>query len=77
MFGLLAFAIVIGVPILAIVAMARVGSLKRKLDGEAPQLIARIYGLEKRVAQLEQALSSATLLPETQPAPQLRRWRRQ
>src|SRR5277367_3692654 len=70
MLGLLAFAFVIGVPLLAIGAMVRVGTLKRKVDEEAPQLIARIYGLEKRVAQLEQALSSATLLPETHPAPQ-------
>jgi len=70
MLGLLAFAIVIGVPLLAIGAMVRVGTLKRKMDDEAPRLIARIYGLEKRVAQLEQALSSATLLPETHPAPQ-------
>jgi uncharacterized membrane protein len=70
MLGLLAFAIVIGVPLLAIGAMVRVGTLKRKMDDDAPRLIARIYGLEKRVAQLEQALSSATLLPETHPAPQ-------
>jgi uncharacterized membrane protein len=70
MFGLLAFAIVIGVPVLAIVAMARVGTLKRRLDDEAPQLIARIYGLEKRVSQLEQALGAATPLPETDRAPQ-------
>ena len=70
MFGLLAFAIVVGVPALAIAAIARVGTLKRKMDDEAPRLIARIYGLEKRVAQLEQALSSATLPPETQQAPQ-------
>ena len=69
-FGLLAFAIVIGVPLLAIGAMVRVGTLKRKVDEEAPRLIARIYGLEKRVAQLEQALSSATLLPETHQIPQ-------
>jgi len=69
-FGLLAFAIVIGVPLLAIGAMVRVGTLKRKVDEEAPRLIARIYGLEKRVAQLEQALSSATLLPETPQIPQ-------
>ena len=70
MFGLLAFAIVIGVPVLAIVAIARVGALKRRLDDEAPQLIARIYGLEKRVAQLEQALDPATPHPETDRAPQ-------
>src|ERR1700722_19432761 len=69
-FGLLAFAIVIGVPLLAIGTMVRVGTLKRKVDEEAPRLIARIYGLEKRVAQLEQALSSATLLPETHQIPQ-------
>ncbi len=62
---ILGFAFVIGVPVLAIVAMTKVGSLSRKMDAEAPQLISRIFGLEKRVAQLEQALSAATLAPET------------
>ncbi|HEY0703592.1 MAG TPA: DUF2339 domain-containing protein [Candidatus Acidoferrales bacterium] len=50
--------------------MARVGALSRKLDGEAPHLISRIYGLEKRVAQLEGALASVTRVTETQPPPQ-------
>jgi uncharacterized membrane protein len=69
-FGFLAFAIVIGVPVLAIVAMARVGTLKRRLDEEAPQLIARIYGLEKRLERIEKTLASGAAVPEnTQPAP--------
>ena len=69
LFAVLAVAFVIGVPLLAIAAIVRVGSLSRKMDGEAPQLISRIFGLEKRVAQLEQALRAATLAPEAQQTP--------
>src|ERR1700678_3640874 len=58
-----------GVPILAIVAMARVGALTRKIDGETPRLIARIFSLEKRVAQLEQSLRPATEVTEAVQAP--------
>jgi uncharacterized membrane protein len=58
-----------GVPILAIVAMARVGALTRKIDGETPRLIARIFSLEKRVAQLEQSLRAATEVTEAVQAP--------
>lgn len=68
--GLLAFAIVIGIPALAIVAIARVGTLKDKMDAETPQLIARIYGLEKRLERIEKALASrATVAEDTQASP--------
>jgi uncharacterized membrane protein len=65
-FGLLAFALVLGVPVLAIVAIARVGTLKRKMDGETPQLISRIYRLEERLGLLERAITSTNKLPEDQ-----------
>jgi uncharacterized membrane protein len=68
-FGLLAFAFVIGIPVLAIVAIARVGTLKRKLDDETPQLISRIYRLEERIASLEKVLASATVSPANQQVP--------
>jgi uncharacterized membrane protein len=64
--GLLAFAIVIGIPALAIIAIVRVGTLKSKMDSETPQLISRIYRLEERLGQMEQALASGTILPESQ-----------
>jgi uncharacterized membrane protein len=66
--GLLAFAIVIGIPALAIIAIVRVGTLKSKMDSETPQLISRIYRLEERLGQMEQALASETTLPESQHA---------
>jgi uncharacterized membrane protein len=56
--GVLAFAIVIGIPALAIVAFVKVGTLKSKMDAETPQLIARIYGLEKRLERIEKALAT-------------------
>jgi uncharacterized membrane protein len=68
-FGLLAFAFVIGIPVLAIVAIARVGTLKRKLDDETPQLISRIYRLEERIGLLEKAVASATEIPADQQVP--------
>src|SRR5271154_1208293 len=68
-FGLVAFALVIGIPVLAIVAITRVGTLKRKMDDETPQLISRIYRLEERIGLLEKALASATVLPENRPVP--------
>jgi uncharacterized membrane protein len=68
-FGLVAFALVIGIPVLAIVAITRVGTLKRKIDDETPQLISRIYRLEERIGLLEKALASATVLPENRPVP--------
>jgi uncharacterized membrane protein len=66
---ILAVAFVFGFPILAILAMVRVGALTRKIDGETPQLIARVFSLERRVAQLEQSLRVATEIRETAPPP--------
>jgi uncharacterized membrane protein len=66
-FGIVAFALVIGVPVLAILAITRVGALKRKVDDETPQLISRIYRLEERIGLLEKAVASSTALPETRP----------
>jgi uncharacterized membrane protein len=66
-FGIVAFALVIGVPVLAILAITRVGALKRKVDDETPQLISRIYRLEERIGLLEKAVASSTVLPETRP----------
>jgi uncharacterized membrane protein len=61
---LFAVAIVLGFPILAIIAVIRVGALTRKTNAETPQLIARIFSLEGRVAQLEQSLRAATPINE-------------
>ena len=67
--GILAFTILIGIPALAIVAIVRVGTLKNKMDAERPQLIARIYGLEKRLERIEKALASGAPVRENlQPA---------
>ena len=68
--GLLAFTILIGIPALAIVAIVRVGTLKNKMDAETPQLIARIYGLEKRLERIEKALASGAPVPENLQAPE-------
>jgi uncharacterized membrane protein len=57
MIGLIALLFVIGVPVLAIAAFARVGAIKRKSEEETPQLISRIYGLEQRLGQIEKALA--------------------
>src|SRR6202046_631700 len=66
--GVLAFTILIGTPALAIVAIVRVGTLKNKMDAETPQLLARIYGLEKRLERIEKALASGAAVPENLPA---------
>src|ERR1700723_4551748 len=68
--GLLAFTILIGIPALAIMAIVRVGTLKNKMDAETPQLIARIYGLEKRLERIEKALASGAPVPENLQAPE-------
>jgi uncharacterized membrane protein len=67
-FGLIAFALVIGVPVLALVAITRVGTLKHKMDDETPQLISRIYRLEERIGLLEKSLTSASALRESRAA---------
>jgi uncharacterized membrane protein len=67
--ALLVVAFVLGFPILAIIALVRIGALARKTDAETPQLIARIFSLERRVAQLEQSLRAATEVKDATLAP--------
>jgi uncharacterized membrane protein len=50
LFGL---AIVLGIPLLAILAITKVGGLKRRYDEEIPRLLARIYSLEERLGRIE------------------------
>ncbi len=61
LFILIAALLVIGVPILSIVAYARVGAVKREAEAEAAQLIRRIYALEQRLSQIEKGLSALTV----------------
>jgi uncharacterized membrane protein len=58
LFGMLALLLVIGVPVLAIMAFVRVGAVKRGAEAEAAQLIRRIYALEQRLTQIEKALAA-------------------
>ena len=58
LFGMLALLLVIGVPVLAIVAYVRVGAVKSAAQAEAALLIRRIYALEQRLAQIEKGLSA-------------------
>jgi uncharacterized membrane protein len=51
--------VVAGVPIIAIVALVRVSSLKKAVS-EIPQLIGRIYELERRLQALDQRLAALT-----------------
>ncbi len=53
----------IGIPALAIAALVRVGTLKRKSDTETPQLIGRIYALEQKLAQIEKSLATLIASP--------------
>ena len=41
--------LLIGVPVLAIAAFVRAGNLKKQVEAETPQLIARIYALERQL----------------------------
>ena len=50
--------LLIGVPVLAIAAYVRAGEVKKKVQAETPQLIARIYALERQLAQIESALAA-------------------
>lgn len=50
--------LLIGIPVLAIAAFVRAGDLRRQVQAETPQLIARIYALERQVAQIEKALAT-------------------
>ncbi|MGC1965478.1 MAG: hypothetical protein WA673_03400, partial [Candidatus Acidiferrales bacterium] len=50
--------LLIGIPVLAIAAFVRAGDLRRQVQAETPQLISRIYALERQVAQIEKALAT-------------------
>src|SRR5580704_5018864 len=64
-FILLGAFFLIGIPVLAIAAYVRAGELKKQVQRETPQLIARIYALERQLTQIEKAL--ATLSSSTVP----------
>ncbi|MGA7621970.1 MAG: DUF2339 domain-containing protein [Candidatus Acidiferrales bacterium] len=55
--------LLICVPVLAIAAYLRVGTLKSKTEAETPQLIGRIYALEQRLAQIEKSLAALMSSP--------------
>ena len=57
-FILLGALFLIGVPVLAIAAYVRAGELKKQAQRETPQLIARIYALERQLAQIEKSLEA-------------------
>jgi uncharacterized membrane protein len=57
-FILLGAFFLIGVPVLAIAAYVRAGELKKQAQRETPQLIARIYALERQLAQIEKSLAA-------------------
>jgi uncharacterized membrane protein len=72
LFILLGAFFLIGVPVLAIAAYLRAGELKKQVQRETPQLIARIYALERRFAQIEKSLaavSSSNAARSDAPAP--------
>jgi uncharacterized membrane protein len=50
--------LLIGVPALAIAAFVRAGDLRKRVEAETPQLISRIYALERQLAQIEKALAA-------------------
>ncbi len=50
--------LLIGVPVLAIAAYVRAGDLKKQVQAETPQLIARIYALERQLSQIESSLAA-------------------
>ncbi|MFZ3380850.1 MAG: DUF2339 domain-containing protein [Candidatus Acidiferrales bacterium] len=71
-FILLGVFFLIGVPVLAIGAFVRAGELKKQVQTETPQLISRIYALERQLAQIEKALAAlsiSTVAPHDAPAP--------
>ena len=55
---LIAFLVLIGVPVLSIVAYVRVSAVKRSVESDAALLIRRIYALEQQMAQIEKGLAS-------------------
>jgi uncharacterized membrane protein len=69
LFIVIAALFVIGVPVLAIAAYARVNTLKRGVETEAAQLIRRIYALEQRLTQIEKGLAARpAAIPERETA---------
>ena len=71
-FILLGAFFLIGVPVLAIAAYVRAGELRKQVLTETPQLIARIYALERQLTHIEKALaglSSSTIARPDAPAP--------
>jgi uncharacterized membrane protein len=73
-FVLLGAFLLIGIPVLAIAAYVRAGELRKQVLTETPQLIARIYALERQLTQIEKALgalggSAAVARPDASAAP--------
>jgi uncharacterized membrane protein len=71
-FILLGAFFLIGIPVLAIAAYVRAGELKKQVHRETPQLIARIYTLERQLTQIEKTvatLNSSTVARSDAPAP--------
>ena len=71
-FILLGAFFLIGIPVLAIAAYVRAGELKKQVHRETPQLIARVYALERQLTQIEKALAalnSSTVARSDAPAP--------
>jgi uncharacterized membrane protein len=71
-FILLGAFFLIGIPVFAIAAYVRAGELKKQVQTETPQLIARIYALERQLTQIEKALAtlnSSTVPRSDTPAP--------
>jgi uncharacterized membrane protein len=72
-FILLGALFLIGIPVLAIAAYVRAGELKKQVQRETPQLIARIYALERQLAQIEKSLAalsgSSAARPDARMAP--------
>ncbi len=73
-FVLLGAFFLIGIPVLAIAAYVRAGELRKQVLTETPQVIARIYALERQLTQIEKALgalggSAAVARPDAPAAP--------
>lgn len=62
--------VVIGVPVMAIVALVRVSTLRNSV-GQIPQLISRIYDLEHRLQTLERRIEALRAPSEKATAPQV------
>jgi uncharacterized membrane protein len=68
LFILIAVLLVIGVPVLAIVALVRVNAVKQSVEGEAARLTGRLYALEQRLTQIEEGMSALSATPVAAPA---------